>query len=492
MDFQGFVGPSYTARLLQTNAERCSNLYPERLESVNAKPSFILRRTPGIVTKLETFNGRVLGQFQQDGRSFAVDNGVGATSGRLYETTTGIGVALGNVTTNGQPVSFDTNGAANGAGGHQLVVCSAGHGYVYDLLTGVFAEITVAGFPTGSALAMLYFDGMFLVLTQNFIGQSTLEDGTAWSAAARGSRSIASDLNVNFINNYPQHTLWIFGSVHTEVWYDNGGTTFSFGPIPGVFLNIGLAAKDTLKRFNGSLAWLGQDEHGNRIVYASGGYSAVRISTTAIEYDLATFADVSDFVGFVYQEEGHEFYVLTSILNKRTWVYDAKEQLWHTRMYLNPTNGIEEQIRAWTHVVAPNGDHWVTDWDKGILYRQSLTLYDDNGSPQQWLRQMPHLLQQNRRIFYPGLELQLTQGQGLPAGLGSDPKATLQWSDDGGETWGNQYIRSIGVRGAYANRTLWQNLGAGRNRVFKVFGNDPTPLALTACYLQPDPVVGSN
>ncbi len=106
---------------------------------------------------------------------------------------------------------------------------------------------------------------------------------------------------------------------------------------------------------------------------------------------------------------------------------------------------------------------------------------------------MPHLLNQNRRVFYPGLELQVTQGQGLAApGIGSDPEVTLDWSDDGGETFGNKYVRSIGVRGAYGNRTLWQNLGAGRNRVFRISGSDPIPLALIACYFQPDPVLGTN
>lgn len=492
MEFSGFVGPSYVTRLLQTSCEECINLFPDQLESPGAKPSVILRRTPGIVTAIETFNGAVLGQFQQDGRAFAVDNGLTGISGQLYETTTGAAVAIGNVLTNGTPVIFDTNGSAQGAGGHQLVVLSAGTLYVLDLISGTFGPVTSAGFPNGQILSVAYFQSFFLALTINEVWQSATENGTSWNAASVQAREFTTDNNVAFANHYALNMLVILGTKRGEFWVNNGGAIFSFGPISAPGLNVGIAAGGTLKRFNGTLSWLGVDEHGTRIVYLLNGYTPLRISTLAVEYDLSTFASVSDFVAFVYQEEGHENYVLTSIVNKRTWVFDGKERLWHKRSWRDPASGIDSQIRGWNHCVNPSGGHWVGDWQKGTIYTQSLNLYSDDGNPQRWVRVFPHLLAQNRRVFYGGLEIQATQGQGLAIGQGVDPQAILDWSDDGGETYSNSYTRSLGKQGQYGHRTYWQNLGAGRNRAFRLSGNDPTPLALLSAYFNPPPVAGSN
>jgi hypothetical protein len=492
MNFAGFVGPSYTTRLLQTSMEECLNLFPEKLESPNAKPPWILRGTPGLSVAVTGMTGRIRGQFQQDGRSFAVDSGDASTAAHLWETTTGTPVSLGTVASDTNRAYLETNGSQNGAGGHQLICLSAGHGYIYDLNAGTFAEIAASGWPPATAIGVTYFDGYFLVLTPTFVGQSTLEDGTAWNASNRGARSIATDNNVAFINNYPQHTLWVFGSKRTEVWYDNAGATFSFGPIPGVFVNVGCAAAASVQRFNDTVVWLGTDEAGTATVFLAVGYNAQRISTLAVEADLALCASVSDFVGWVYSEEGHTFYVLSSVANQRTWVYDAKEQLWHKRGYFVGSTGLTQQVRGWNHIISPGGAHWVGDWETGTIYQQSLTTYSDNGNPIRALRRFPHLTADGHRIFYPGLSLFAAQGLGLSTGQGSDPTVQLSWSDDGGNTFGPELPRSLGKQGAYGNRTYWQRLGVGRNRVFQLSMTDPVPRAWLSVTLDPDPVVGAN
>lgn len=481
MIFPGFVGPAYQTRLVQTSAEQCINLYPESLESPSS-PAHLLRRVPGLAATITGLAGAVRGQFQQDGRAFAVGGGT------LYETTTGAAVSLGAVANDGRPVTFETNGSQNGAGGHQVILASGGCGYLFDLNTNTFSQIAVAGFPTGQVLTVGYMDGLFLVVTPTFVGQSALEDGSTWNAAARASRSIATDNLVTAIVNYPQHTLWLFGSKRTEVWYDNAGAVFSFGPIPGVFVNIGCGARWSPTRFNNGIAWLGLDENGTRVVYFAQQYVPQRISTLAVEDDLATFADVSDFIGFAYEEAGHLFYVLTSQTNQRTWVYDGKEGLWHRRGLWNAASGRYQAIRGLNHVVSPSGTHWIGDATIGTIYTQSLTTYDDAGAPLRWVRRAPHLVQQQHRILYPGFVLDAQKGIGLSSGQGSTPNVALRWSNDGGETFGNELWRSLGAQGQYSARAIWRALGQGRNRVWEVSGSDPVPVALIGAYLDPDPV----
>lgn len=486
MEFSGFVGPSYVTRLLQTSAEECINLMPVTLESPNANPRRILRKVPGLTNLFTGLAGAIRGLFAQDGRSFVVADGT------VYETTTGAAVTLGTIASDGKPVSWATNGSQNAAGGHQVLLCSAGTLYVMDLNTGAVPTLVAgAAFMQGSVLNVEYMDGLFLAATLYKVYQSAAEDGTTWNAANTAARSIATDNLVRIINNYPQHTLWVFGTLRTEVWYDNGGAVFSFGPIPGVFVNVGLAATSSLVRGDGTLMWLGVDETGSRVVYEAQQYTPMRISNDAVEFDLAQFGSVSDFVGSVYQEEGHTFYCLTSLLNQRTWVFDRKERLWHKRGAWIAASGSFQQAPGLLSLSQPNVT-WIGDGATGTVYTQSLNALDYAGNTLRWLRRFPHVTQQQHRVFYPGFVLDGQKGIGLSTGQGSNPQVMLRWSNDGGETWSNEAVRSLGALGSYSARTYWYKLGQGRNRVWEVSGSDPIALALTGVYLDPDPVVGAN
>jgi hypothetical protein len=69
-------------------------------------------------------------------------------------------------------------------------------------------------------------------------------------------------------------------------------------------------------------------------------------------------------------------------------------------------------------------------------------------------------------------------GVGLASGQGSDPKAMLQWSDDGGHTWSNEQWASIGKIGERLARVRWRRLGRSRDRVFKVTITDPVRVVI--------------
>ena len=50
MKFTGFIGPAYTLKSVSVDAQRCINLYPEKIESGNGKEGSIayLKSTPGL------------------------------------------------------------------------------------------------------------------------------------------------------------------------------------------------------------------------------------------------------------------------------------------------------------------------------------------------------------------------------------------------------------------------------------------------------------
>lgn len=482
MDFQGFVGPSYATRSTQQSAEELINGYLETQESPNATPRRALLGVPGLSAPLMILGDvPTRGQFLQDSRAFAVGGG------NVYETTTGIPILIGTVVNDLLPVKMVSNGQA----GHQLMILSAGLLYCFDLVSNAFTLVTgTSSLIAGPLMGLDYFTSFFVVCNATTIQVSASFNGLNWNGAATGQREFGTDNIVSLIALPP--TLWVLGTVTTEPWYNNGVSVFPLGPIPSVFVDYGLAAQNSITRFDNSVIWLAKNRYGQRIVVeASAQYIPLRVSTHAVEASLNACTSVTDFTGYSYQEEGHTFFVLTSPANQLTFVYDAGEKTWHRRAYKNPVNGNWDAQLVWNHIPAFGG-HWVGDRRNGNIYQQSLNLFSDNGDPLVFLRRFPHMVKEQQRIYYPGLQIDCQMGVGLQTGQGSDPQLMLRWSDDGGETYSNTYGRSLGKAGKYSQRAIWRRLGRGRNRVFELSISDPVQRTILGAYFNPPPLIGTS
>mgnify|MGYP003649920256 FL=1 len=131
-----------------------------------------------------------------------------------------------------------------------------------------------------------------------------------------------------------------------------------------------------------------------------------------------------------------------------------------------------------------NKKHIVGDRSLGTLYDMSVDKFTDaGGGPLRRVRRTPHLNIDNDYVVYDEFQVELQTGLGLSAGQGSDPQAMLRWSDDGGETWGNEHWVSAGARGNYGTRAIWRRLGRGYDRVFELAVSDPVPWRLMGAYI---------
>lgn len=106
------------------------------------------------------------------------------------------------------------------------------------------------------------------------------------------------------------------------------------------------------------------------------------------------------------------------------------------------------------------------------------------------LRRAPHLNNEHKRIFYPGLELDLDRGIGTVTGQGADPLIMVRMSRDGGRTWGNEMKMRAGELGQYRVRAELYRLGYARDAVFEVSVSDPNDWRLVNAWLTPDPEAG--
>lgn len=472
------VGGTYESRSVAVDAQKTVNFYVERVESGTGKAKAVLYPTPGLQLFTTLPHGHVRALYTELGRVFAVGGDT------LYEVKPdGGAIVLGEVQNDGHRATMRSNGLQ----GHQLFVVSAGYGYIYDLNTGVFTELTtVPGFPSGQAVTGTFLDSYFIVSTTTSFQISGLFDGLTWDAADKAIRSMGSDNIVCTLQNHRE--LWVWGDVTSEVWYDAGTANFPFAPIQGVFVEMGCGAKGTPVRFDNTVIWLAANRDGDRICVQAAQYVPQRVSTHATEMAWRRYGKTDDAIGFAYQDDGHSFYVLTFPTAQATWVYDASTKLWHERAYWNVASGEWEAHLAICHCHAFD-KHLAGDRTSGNIYDWNLRYALDGTDEIRRLRRFPHINNENKRLIFPRLELEMETGlPTMPATAQIDPpKAMLRWSDDRGHTWSSEQWVSAGKTGEYSARVHFDRLGSSRDRVFEVTMTAQVPWRLIDGYLTVEP-----
>lgn len=467
------LGSSYVARSVNAADARMVNLFPEIVPEAGKEPAF-LNRAPGLKLLNSIGFGPVRGLW-----AFSADDGVGfVVSGtELYKINNSyVATKIGNVSGTG-PVSMADNGT-------QLFIACNGPSYIYNNTTNAFGQITDADFP--GAVTVCYLDGYFVFNQPNsqLMWVTSILDGTSIDPLDFASTEGSPDGLVAVASNFRE--IWAFGTNSIEVWYDSGATDFPLQRIQGAFNELGLAAPYSVAKMDNGLFWLGRDRRGQGMVYRANGYAGQRISTHAVEWQIQQYADMSDAIGYTYQQDGHSFYVLVFPSANTTWVYDAATQAWHERAGF--IAGAFTRHRS-NCQMAFNGKIVVGDFENGNIYSFDLEDYSDNGSIQKWLRSWRALPQgQNnlKRTAQHSLQLDVESGTGLNLGQGSDPEIMLRWSDDGGHTWSNEHWAKMGKIGEYYRRVFWRRLGMTlklRDRVYEVSGTDPVKIAIMGAEL---------
>jgi hypothetical protein len=286
--------------------------------------------------------------------------------------------------------------------------------------------------------------------------------------------------------------VWLLGRQTSEVWFFNADPVFPFARVDSVFAQYGCNAPYSVASTDIQAVWLGRNSQGHCLVLEAASYEVKRISTHAIEYAISAYpnASILNAAAFVYQQEGHTFYVLNfpviaGSFRGATWVYDFASMLWHERTWTD-TDGLE-----WRHRVSDAtfvyGVMVAGDWEDGRLYNWSLDTYTDDGGPIVRRRGFPHMVNDGKRASYAGFAADISVAQ--QAGLLSDepPLISLRWSDTRGQTWGDPVRQSLGATGQYLTQPRWNRLGMARDRVFELFWDAPGGYAIQSAFLDAVP-----
>lgn len=468
------VDGAYTARSLIANAQRCLNLYPEANAQPDAPAPMTHYPTPGL-SLLQTAPGAIgyRGLYRaSNGDLYGV---VGTQV--FYISPRWVFTRLGSIAPAATPVSMADNGLT------LVLVDGSAAGYTVDLTSRAFTPISDPSFYGADRVD--YLDTFFLFN----------RPGTAQFYISLSESASFDPLDIAAKTGYPDplaavivmhREVWLIGTLKSEIWYDAGAADFAFQAMPGAFVEHGCIAKYSIAAQDLSVYWLSQDLQGNAIVMQGSGYQATRISTHAIEHEFATYVRVSDAIAYVYQQDGHAFYVLNFPSADKTWVFDAATGLWHQRAWLDG-NGMEHRQRA---ICCANayGKIVVGDWENGKLYALALDSYTDDGAPIKRLRAFPHLLNDGKRVFYRRFVADMAVGtdDGMRDGTSAaaPPMISLRWSDTRGASWGNAIEQSLGDAGRYLTNIQFQRLGMARDRVFELSWSVPAPTALNGAFIE--------
>lgn len=467
------LGSSYVARSVNAADSRLVNLFPEILP-IEGKTAAFLNRAPGLRLLQTLGTGPIRGLWCPDPNGSYAYVVSGST---FYRIDTSYNAEVFGYVSGTGPVSMSDNGT-------QVFIATNPDGYIYNMSTQVFGKITDPDFP--GAVTVGYLDGYFVFNEPNSqrVWVTSLLDGTSIEPLDFASAEASPDGLVSLIIDHGE--AWLFGSNSVEVWYDAAAADFPLQRIQGAFNEIGCVAAYSLAKLDNGVFWLGGDARGEGIVYRTQGYSGTRISTHAVEWQIQSYGDISDAIGYTYQQDGHAFYVLTFPSAGKTWVYDVATQSWHERAAW--VNGSFTRHRSNCQMTF-NHEVIVGDFSDGRIYAFDLDLYADDDQPQRWLRSWRALPQNQNtlvRTAQHSLQLDVETGVGLNLGQGDNPQVMLRWSDDGGHTWSNEHWASMGAIGGFGTRTYWRRLGMTvklRDRVYEISGTDPVKIAIVGAEL---------
>lgn len=464
---------SYTARSKIAGAQRCVNLYPE-VNPQDSPAPLTFYGTPGLkLWSTVPGDGPVRLQYVSSNEVLFVVRGQ-----KLYRFNA----------VDSSWVELATLGSDSGP------MCAADNGQV---------AVFVDGSPTAPVIDLKTFDASLMVgdgwygadfvyfINGRFVFNKPDTQQFYWTglyttvldpldfASAEGSPDMVVSMIVDHLE------LWLFGPNSIEIFYDSGEADAPFTRMQGAFNEVGCAAPHSVNRLDNTIFWLGRDRNGGSVVYRAQNYQPARVSTHALEWEIATYGKVDDAISLTYQQDGHAFYMLTFPSAKKTWCYDVATNLWHEREYRLSSNE-RTRHRANCHAYF-DGMNLVGDFENGKIYQLDIDTYTDDGTEIMRLKDFAHMVSSGYRQFFRKfvLDCQVAVGNGGTSKPGEpDPEVWLSWSDNGGNTWSSTLVHRLGKIGEFWQRVQWNQLGSGRDRIFRISTTANAKIAIQGAFLE--------
>ena len=343
-----------------------------------------------------------------------------------------------------------------------IMVTDGTNGYTYTISTTTLAEISDADYPD-TAPTGDFSDIYFIAFGPSDTFQIS-EDGTTWDALDIANANVGA-----IVRGIADHgELIIFGHKKTTFWSNTNGSDFPYQPLRGLDVEVGLAARWSLTKFEDSLAFLGKNSLGQVQVYKLHNHTPVVISNPEFESIINRYSTVADATGYAHIFEGHPFYRLNFAAAGKSWEYDGRSGVWSERQ-----SGLSGERHRGEMCVDYQNKVRVFDYESGKIYTISATTYTENGTSYPFEITSKRVVKDYDPFSLNKLYLDFETGIGLVTGQGSDPQAILTVSRDGGRSFSNEVWKTLGAIGKYLTRVEWGQFGTADSFVFRLRITDP-------------------
>ena len=471
------ISSAYSGRSIIASGQECINLFAEINEGDPQAPTKVTYYpTPGTVLYVDpNFARSARGTYRTSiGSAYYV---VGPNV--YYVLNNQTVVLIGIIADRLSQIKFADNGIT-------VVLVDGINGYVIDISTNAFAQITDPNFYGADFVSLL--DTFYIfnrpATNQFYITGSNVDFILLSTVGAFDPLDIAAKAGFNdpIVGIASVHReLWLIGNLTSEVWIGTGAADFYFQQQQGAFINHGCGAPYSISTISNSIMFIMQDQQGNGIVVQAQGYDLGEISTPRIVQEFKSYLTLEDAIGFCFQLGDHAFYCLVFPTASKGWMYDLKTKQWNEWNWVD-INGNLLRPRA-TCCMFAYGVILVGDWENGKLLQLDLNIANDEGSPIVRIRTFPHLVDNNDKISYSAFDADMEVG--TIEDQEADPLISLSWSDDKGRTYGNPVDQSLGRTGDYLAVPSWNRLGEARDRIFKLQWSADCVTALNGGFITP-------
>lgn len=479
------IGGAYSARSVIANSQRCVNYFPELNRRDSPVPMTHYQR-PGLLPKVSpgtAATGRAL---------YRASNGAGyaVIGDKVFYVTpswtlTELGTITGLLDT---PVSMIDNGSS------VVIVDGSTSQWQIDLLTNVLTLLTDSSGNFAGANRVDTID-TFVIWNRPDTRQfgATLSNVLTTNGLSFASKATYPDKLKTLIVRRTEIVL--LGDLKGEIWYNVGGAIFPFARLPGSYIEYGIAAPYSIAANDISVYWVSRSLEGQGMILRLKGYEVTQISNPALASALQEMDDITDAVGYCYQQGGHLFYVVHFPSGDQTWVFDESigdPMLgWHQQAWTDE-NGELHRHRG-NGFALINDVPCCIDWENGTIYQMDRNTYSDTVAGTEYavsfIRGFPQITQgldesgrlvdcEDKSIHYTAFVADIETGN-VASG-----QIWLRWSDDRGRSWQQAMLQSSGGIGEYRTQPKWAGLGTAKGRIFELAHSLGGQAALNSAWIE--------
>lgn len=362
-----------------------------------------------------------------------------------------------------------------------IVVNDLGSGYVYYSVPYPMSQEKRNVFDIVDGVVQYEGDGITVKMKEVDSGEYCFLDNYGVQQYFNAESSSDKVIAISSVGSL----LTLFGPSSIEFWQRGDSESNQTWQRVSFTVNKeqGLEAKYSLASINQTQFCIGTGKANAKCVLMIEGTKVVKISDEWLDRILNDNS-VTATKAWTYSKNNHSFYLFS--VGDECYCYDATMGEWHirsSRNYYNSRNKNYMPLYAvWfdSKIITgccENGNLYVLDEN---YYREDFD--SEKSLPLYRVRQTPVITADYKpfTIYELGLEINAGHMQYYE----HEAQCVLQMSNDGGYTFGNAILSSLGQRGQYWARLRWLNLGMTRQCVIKVAFSEDSDFVISDASLR--------